>query len=104
MIDTARPWIESFDAIIAAPAPTAAPAGLGSTGNPGCATMATFLGIPAITIPIGLASNGLPLGMQLIGSTGADDALLAVAAWCEATLPAAPSLLDRAARSTASAR
>ena len=25
------------------------------------------LGLPAITVPVGLCSNGLPLGIQLIG-------------------------------------
>jgi Asp-tRNA(Asn)/Glu-tRNA(Gln) amidotransferase A subunit family amidase len=37
--------------------------------------------------PIGIAGNGLPLGMQLAARTGEDNRLLAVAAWCEARLP-----------------
>ena len=50
----------------------------------------TLLGFPAISIPIDCAPNGLPLGLQLAAPLGADDRLLAVAAWCEARLPFTP--------------
>ena len=80
-------WIAPFDAIIAPPAPGPAPEGLDTTGDPSCCTLWSLTGFPAISLPIGLAGNGLPLGMQLATSTGCDDKLLAVAAWCEARLP-----------------
>ncbi|MFO1281770.1 MAG: amidase [Burkholderiales bacterium] len=87
MIATARDWLSHYDALIAPPAPSAAPEGLGATGDPSCCTFASLLGFPAITLPIGLSANRLPLGMQLVGRARDDDALLALAAWCEAKLP-----------------
>ena len=83
-------WLAGFDAIVSPPARGAAPAGLASTGDPACCTLWTLLGFPAISIPIGLAPDGLPLGMQLAAPPGADDRLLAVARWCEAQIPFAP--------------
>ena len=79
-------WSAGFDAILSPAAPGAAPAGLDTTGDPACCTLWSLLGFPAITIPVGLA-GGLPLGLQLAALPGADDRLLAVAAWCEAKLP-----------------
>ena len=58
-----------------------------TTGDPSCCTFASLLGAPAVTMPVGLAANGLPVGMQLVGTGGEDSALLSVAAWCEAKLP-----------------
>ena len=83
-----RTWVSGFDAIVAPSAPGPAPAGLASTGDPSCCTLWSLTGFPALTLPIGLASdglasNGLPLGMQLATPAGDDDRLLAVAAWCE---------------------
>ncbi len=42
-------------------------------------------GHPAIALPVGL-SDGLPIGIQLIGRKGAEGALLAAAAWVEARI------------------
>jgi len=80
-------WLGGYDAIIAPPAPGPAPEGLGSTGDPSCCTLWSLTGFPALVLPIGLAGNGMPLGMQLGAPVGNDDRLLAVAAWCEARLP-----------------
>lgn len=80
-------WLAGFDAVISPPATGPAPEGLSTTGNPACCTLWSLLGFPAITIPIGRAANGLPLGMQIAATAGADDVLLGVAAWCEARLP-----------------
>jgi len=79
-------WLSTYDAIVSPPAPGTAPEGLESTGDPSCCTLWSLTGFPAITLPIGVARNGLPLGMQLATVGGADDRLLSVAAWCEARL------------------
>lgn len=46
--------------------------------------LATLCDLPATVIPIGLTSNGLPVGVQIIGAPGADAATLATAAALEA--------------------
>jgi Asp-tRNA(Asn)/Glu-tRNA(Gln) amidotransferase A subunit family amidase len=79
--------IESFDAIITPPAAGEAPATLEETGNPAFCTIWTLLGVPAVTIPVGVGPAGLPIGLQLIGPSREDDRTLSIAAWCEAHLP-----------------
>ncbi|MBA2682576.1 MAG: amidase, partial [Ktedonobacteraceae bacterium] len=54
-----------------------APEGLESTGSPIMNLPWTYAGSPAITLPAGTASNGLPLGLQCTGAAMADEALLA---------------------------
>jgi aspartyl-tRNA(Asn)/glutamyl-tRNA(Gln) amidotransferase subunit A len=49
---------------------------------------ANICGVPAISIPGGIHSNGLPFGVQLIADTGCDAALLAFAARMQAELQA----------------
>ena len=80
-------WLAGFDAVLSPPARGAAPADLTSTGDPACNSLWSLTGFPAISIPIGRAASGLPLGMQIAAPQRADDRLLAVAAWCEAQLP-----------------
>jgi Asp-tRNA(Asn)/Glu-tRNA(Gln) amidotransferase A subunit family amidase len=75
--------IRSYDAIITPPAAGEAPATLEQTGNPAFCTIWTLLGVPAITIPVGVGPAGLPLGLQIVGPNGADDRTLGIAAWCE---------------------
>jgi Asp-tRNA(Asn)/Glu-tRNA(Gln) amidotransferase A subunit family amidase len=72
---------ERFDAILTAAAPGAAPYGLESTGDPAFCTLWTLCGMPAITLPLALASNGLPIGIQLVGRRGDDARLLRTANW-----------------------
>ncbi len=86
-IKTCAEWIAPFDAILSPPAAGPAPEGTNSTGDPSCCTLFSLTGFPALTIPVGRARNGLPLGMQIAAPAGADDSLVAVAAWCEARLP-----------------
>lgn len=53
-----------------------APEGIRSTGDPAMNLPWTHAGLPVITIPMGLASNGLPLGMQFVAPFGEDECLL----------------------------
>jgi amidase len=76
-------WLADYDAVIAPPAPGSAPAGLATTGDASCCTLWSLTGFPAVNLPIGFDAQGLPLGLQLAARADADDALLAVAAWCE---------------------
>ena len=45
-----------------------------------------FSGLPAASIPCGRDSQGLPVGLQIVGRPGADATVLAAAKWCEAVL------------------
>jgi Asp-tRNA(Asn)/Glu-tRNA(Gln) amidotransferase A subunit family amidase len=54
--------------------------GLDSTGSPIMNLPWTYVGLPAITLPAGLAANKLPLGLQCVGASMADERLLAWAA------------------------
>ncbi len=55
----------------------------GWTGDPSFQAFWTLMGTPSITLPVGLSDIGLPIGMQLVGRRGEDDALLTLAAWAE---------------------
>jgi aspartyl-tRNA(Asn)/glutamyl-tRNA(Gln) amidotransferase subunit A len=72
-----------FDAILTATAPGAAPMDPSTSGDPSLLQPWSTLGNPATNIPGGLAANGLPLGLQLIGPRMADEHLLATSVWCE---------------------
>lgn len=54
-----------------------APEGLGSTGNGIMNLPWTYAGLPVITIPVGRAANGLPLGLQCVSAAMADERLVA---------------------------
>ena len=69
------------DAILTPAAPGAAPLGLGATGNPVFCALWTYLGMPAITLPLLRSASGLPIGVQLVGQRHADARLLRTARW-----------------------
>jgi len=72
---------DRFDAILTPAVAGAAPHGLESTGNPMYCTLWTFCGMPAISLPLLQAGNGLPVGVQLVGRAGDDARLLRTARW-----------------------
>ncbi len=76
-----------LDLWISPPAPGAAPAGLASTGSPVMNLPWTQSGLPTVCVPAGTNQAGLPLGLQLAGRFGADEALLAWAGGIEEVLP-----------------
>ncbi|HQT47127.1 MAG: hypothetical protein B7X08_06830 [Acidocella sp. 20-63-7] len=76
-------WIAPCDAIVTLPAMGQALRGLKETGDASFCAPWTFAGVPAVAIPSGWTSAGLPLGLQIVGPFGADRATLAVAAWAE---------------------
>jgi Asp-tRNA(Asn)/Glu-tRNA(Gln) amidotransferase A subunit family amidase len=57
----------------------AAPEGLESTGDPRMNLPWTHTGMPAVTLPAGVAANGLPLGLQVVAMSMNDEWLLALA-------------------------
>ena len=72
---------DRYDAILTPVVAGAAPHGLGSTGDPMFCTLWTFCGMPALSLPLLRASNGLPVGVQLVGRIGDDARLLRTARW-----------------------
>ena len=79
---------DEFDAILTPAAPGEAPRGLDSTGNPIFCTIWTYLGTPAVTLPLLKSEAGMPLGVQLIGRRGNDARLLRTAHWLVQALTA----------------
>ena len=66
--------------ILTPAAPGPAPRDLGTTGNPVFCAFWTWLGAPAITLPL-LEADGMPMGVQLVGRRGDDGRLLRAARW-----------------------
>ena len=80
-------WLAGFDAVLTPPAPGPAPQDLTQTGDAACCSLWSLAGFPALTLPIALAPNGLPLGIQLAAPALHDQRLIAVGTWCERRLP-----------------
>lgn len=72
---------DRYNAILTPSAPGEAPRGLGSTGTAHFNFLWTLVGAPCITLPVARGSNGLPLGIQIVGRPGEDARLLPVARW-----------------------
>jgi aspartyl-tRNA(Asn)/glutamyl-tRNA(Gln) amidotransferase subunit A len=62
------------------------------------AFLANLLGLPAVSAPVGSGSNGLPVGLQLVGDAWDEASVLAAVAELErsevARVPRAPGALD----------
>jgi Asp-tRNA(Asn)/Glu-tRNA(Gln) amidotransferase A subunit family amidase len=67
---------QGISAWISPAAVGAAPIGLDSTGDPIMNLPWTYAGLPAISLPSGLAENGLPLGLQVVAGWYEDEKLL----------------------------
>ena len=65
-------------------APTTAPHGIDSTGDPKYISPWTALGGPIVTLPAGFDTNGLPIGVLLCGSPATDHAFARIANRLEA--------------------
>ncbi|MDP3033107.1 MAG: amidase [Rhodocyclaceae bacterium] len=72
---------DRYDAILTPAVPGAAPHGLDATGSPMFCTLWSYCGMPAISLPLLQAGNGLPVGVQLVGRVGDDARLLRTARW-----------------------
>lgn len=75
-----------YDAILSPVAPTTAPALNASLSDPLAMYLSdiytvsvNLVGIPAVALPCGMAANGLPIGMQLLGRNFAEENLIKLA-------------------------
>ena len=73
---------ERCDALIVPSATGEAPA-KDSTGDPILNGIWTLCGTPVINLPVFTSSNGLPMGISLVGPAGGDARLLRTARWLE---------------------
>jgi aspartyl-tRNA(Asn)/glutamyl-tRNA(Gln) amidotransferase subunit A len=74
---------EGFDCLLTPATPTPAPKGLKSTGDPAFNSPWSFCGFPSITVPSGVSSAELPVGIQLVGRPFNEERLLSATHWCE---------------------
>jgi len=72
---------DRYDAILTPAAPGEAPAGLDTTGSPIFCSLWTFVGLPAVSLPLLQGSTSLPIGVQMIGARNGDSRLLRNARW-----------------------
>ena len=80
MKERVRRFMQSANGMITLAASGPAPTGHGNTGSRTFLTYATFLGIPAFSLPL-MWVEELPVGLQLIGHAGRDGELCAIAHW-----------------------
>ena len=74
--------MKDFDFVLTPSTPTAA-TDFSTTGDASFQSPWTYVGFPTITIPSGLDSYRLPLGIQIIGVPFSDGSLISSAIWCE---------------------
>ena len=78
--------LDDFDALIMPSTHTTAPATLATTGTPQFQAPWSLARLPVVSIPCGVAADGMPTGVQLIGRMDDEAKLLRMAAWCEQVL------------------
>ena len=71
---------DEYDAVLTPAAPGPAPRGT-ATGNPAFCSIWTYLGTPAVTLPLMQDEGGMPMGVQLVAKRGNDARLLRTAQW-----------------------
>ncbi|MEJ8571178.1 amidase [Microbaculum marinum] len=76
---------DRYDAILT-PATRGEAPGSETTGDPAFCTTWTFCGVPAVSVPLLVGSNGLPIGVQVVGRRGQDGRLLRSVRWLAAQL------------------
>jgi Asp-tRNA(Asn)/Glu-tRNA(Gln) amidotransferase A subunit family amidase len=86
LLDSLDSVFDHYDALLTPATLGTAPAGLQSTGDPLMCTLWTYLGMPALSLPLLHGENGLPLGVQLVGRRGDDARLLRTARWLVRTV------------------
>ncbi len=89
--------LDGFDALLMPSTDTTAPATLATTGTPQFQAPWSLARLPVVSIPCGVAADGMPAGVQLVGRMDEEAKLLRVAAWCEQALgfDALPALWAR---------
>lgn len=79
---------DDCDVLITPAATGEAPADLTLIEGGSFNSLWTHMYVPCLTIPAFVGPNGMPVGLQVVGPHGSDEALLAAGAWIEARLKA----------------
>jgi Asp-tRNA(Asn)/Glu-tRNA(Gln) amidotransferase A subunit family amidase len=77
---------DGFDVLVAPSAVGYAPSGIAATGDPLFNRIWTLLHLPVVHVPVAHGQQGLPLGVSVVGTVGADRATLRAAEWIHARL------------------
>ncbi|MBI2941613.1 MAG: amidase [Chloroflexi bacterium] len=88
------PLFGEFDCLLLPTVSGPAP-GTETTGDPSFQAPWSLLGLPALTLPSGLAGDGLPLGTQLVGPAFGEETLLRVGNFAEEVIGPFPPPPDR---------
>lgn len=78
--------MDDYDCLICPSTTDTAPKGLSWTGSPAFNIPWSLTGLPSITVPMGLARDNLPIGLQIIVTPFKEWDLLSIAGWCEEKL------------------
>jgi Asp-tRNA(Asn)/Glu-tRNA(Gln) amidotransferase A subunit family amidase len=81
-----RALAAEFDGAVSLSATGVAPVGLQSSGNAVFAVPSSYLGTPAVSLPL-ISVGGLPIGFQAMGFAGRDAELIGMARWLIGHLP-----------------
>lgn len=90
---SARYLFEQIDVLVL-PTVSHGPYRIGETERAGDADLCSFAslaGCPAISLPMGILENGMPIGLQLVGAPGSDLRLLELAQVCASRLDTTPN-------------
>lgn len=79
---TVARMFDEVDALVLPATTTAAP-GRETTGDPAFNSPWSYAGVPVVSFPCALSSDGLPLALQFVGRAWDEGRLLAIARWCE---------------------
>jgi amidase len=63
-------------------------------GDPSFQVPWTCFGLPNVTLPTAVGSDGLPDAVQLVGKPLAEARLLQIAAWCESAFGPLPTPIE----------
>ncbi len=77
---------DDYDILITPSATGEAPADLTLIEGGAFNTLWTHMYVPCVTLPRFTGPNGMPVGLQIVGRRGQDEATLAAAAWIDAKL------------------
>ena len=64
-----------------------APRTLETTGTPKFQAPWSYAGLPVVSFPCGMASDGMPVAVQMVCRSDEDTHLLGVARWCHGQMP-----------------